>query len=131
MEEQEEIEILLVDDHKIVRDGLRNTINKQQNLGVIGEASNGEEAIVFVQDNFPDAVVMDVDMPVMDGIEATKIISSIMPNVNVIGLSLHEIPTMKENMLKAGASAYITKDEASDKLCATIRKEVFRKSNHP
>lgn len=127
MEEQKEIEVLLVDDHKMVRDGLRNAINKQKNLTVIGEASNGEEAIIFVEENFPDIILMDVDMPVMSGVEATKIIISTLPKAKIIGLSLHESPTVKENMHRAGASAYLTKDDAFDTLCATIRKEAASK----
>lgn len=125
MKKQKEIEVLLVDDQKMIREGLRNTINQQQNLAVIGEVPNGEEALIFVQDKHPHVIVMDVDMPVMDGIEATKIIISIKPNVKIIGLSLHETPTVKESMLKAGASAYLSKNEACDRLCATIRKQVI------
>lgn len=127
MEKQKELEVLLVDDHRMMRDGLRSTINNQPNLTVIGEASNGEEAIILAEDNVPDVVVMDVNMPVMNGIDATKSIRSIIPTVTIIGLSLHEMPTVKERMLRAGASAYITKNEASDTLCATIRKEALSK----
>lgn len=125
MEDSKVIEVLLVDDHQIVRDGLRHAINKQQNMLVIGEASNGEEAIIFAEDNVPDIVLMDVDMPVMDGIEATNAITSMIPKTNIIGLSLHEAPAVKKNMRKAGASAYVTKDKTSDTLCATIRKEAI------
>lgn len=131
MKEQKVIDVLLVDDHKMIREGLRSTINGQQYLTVIGEASNGEEAIIFAEDNFPDVIVMDVDMPVMGGIEATKIIMAILPKTSIIGLSLHESPTVKENMRKAGASAYLTKNDAFDALCATIRKEANRNGNHP
>lgn len=123
MEESDQIEVLLADDHRMMRDGLRSTINQHPDMVVIGEASNGEQAIIFVQENSPDIVVMDVDMPIMDGIEATKTIRSITPEVDIVGLSLHEIPVMKENMLKAGASAYISKDEAANTLCSTIRQE--------
>lgn len=131
MEEQTEIKVLLVDDHKMIRDRLRNAIDKEPSLQVIGEASNGQEAIVFAENNVPDVIVMDVGMPVMSGVIATNIIiSNFLPNVKIIGLSVYEIQTVKEEMLRAGASAYITKDEASDKLCATIRKEAMRKRNH-
>lgn len=123
MEKQKEIKVLLVDDYKMMRNVLRNTINNQQNVVVIGEASNGEEAIIFAKDNFPDVIVMDVNMPVMGGIEATKIIMAILPQAKIIGLSLHESPTVKENMHKAGATAYISKDEDFDKLYAMIHKE--------
>lgn len=125
--EGREIKILLVDDHKMMRDGLRNTVKKQQDLTVIGEASNGKEAVEFVQKNSPDVVIMDVNMPIMDGIEATQHIMSAMPKVTIIGLSLHEGTTVKKNMLKVGAAAYVTKDKAVKTLCATIREVVNSK----
>lgn len=130
MKKQKDLAVLLVDDHKMLRAVFRKTINRQQDMAVIGEASNGEEAIIFVQSNFPDVIVMDVDMPVMGGIEATKIIISMKPYIKIIGLSQHESPIIKENMYKAGASAYITKDEAFDTLSAAIQKKKPRKSPH-
>lgn len=125
MGEQKEIKVLLVDDHQMMRDGLRHIINKQQDMKVIGEASNGQKAIQFVQENQPDAIIMDVDMPSMIGIEATHKIMSISPQAIVIGLTLHDSPKLRENMLRVGASAYITKNEAVEKLCSTIREKAM------
>lgn len=101
---------------------LRSILEKQQDLKVIGDVCNGEEAIKFIHQDAPDAVIMDVNMPVMNGLEATRQITAKMPHPIVIGLSLNNNPIVSENMRKAGASAYITKNEASDTLRATIRK---------
>lgn len=124
MEEQKEITVLLVDDHQMIRDQLRKIFDDQEHQTVIGEASNGEEAINFVQKNDPDVILLDINLPDMDGIEATKKITSIMPQAVVIGLSLHRSANKLKRMENAGASDYIRKDEAFDTLTDTIRKEV-------
>lgn len=115
--------ILIVDDHEMVRRGLRKMIENQDDLVVIAEASNGEEAVKYARETSPDVIVMDVNLPGMDGIEATRKITSEMPNVRVIGLSLHDEKGVSEDMRSAGASAYLTKTEAFETLCATIRSE--------
>lgn len=130
MKKQKDLAVLLVDDDKMLRTVFRSTINRQPNMTVIGEASNGEEAIIFVKNNVLDVIVMDVDMPVMGGIEATKIIFSMKPHIKIIGLSQHESPIIKENMYKAGAYEYVTKDDDFDKLCVSIQKKDPRKSTH-
>lgn len=115
--------ILIVDDHKMVRRGLRKMIENQNDLVVIGEASTGEEAIKSARETSPDVIVMDVNLPGIDGIEATRKISTEMPNIRIIGLSLHDENGVAEEMRNAGASAYLTKTEAFETLCATIRSE--------
>lgn len=124
MEEQREITVLVVDDHQMLRDHIRNIIDKQENQTVIGEASNGEEAINFVKENDPDVIVLDVNLPDMDGIKVTKKITSIIPQAVVIGLSLHKSQNMVERMLRAGASAYIGKDKVFENLTNTIQEEM-------
>src|SRR5699024_9781231 len=98
-------------------------VNEQEDLTVIGEASNGKEAIKLAAETAPDIVVMDVNMPDMNGIEATQKIMSNDPNLRIIGLSLHNHGNVTESMLQAGASAYLSKNEAFETLCATIRSE--------
>lgn len=114
------ISLLLVDDHKILRDGLKSIIDKVSNIKIIGEASDGREAIKFCQTNKPDVVVMDVAMPGLNGIEATKQIITTNPNIKVIGLSMHSSKQFILGMFKAGAYGYLLKDTDSDELIDAI-----------
>lgn len=116
--------IILVDDHTMMRTGLRQIIDKQDFIQIVGEASQGREAVELARETKPDIIIMDVNMPVMDGIQATRIIKKEMPNVRIIGLSLHESPEVINNMKSAGASAYLTKNEAFESLTTTIQKEI-------
>ncbi|MEX2573756.1 MAG: response regulator [Balneolaceae bacterium] len=119
----QKITVLIADDHEMVRKGLRNLIEKEADLVVIAEAADGTEAVKFAGELFPDVIVMDVNMPAMDGIEATQLIKKKMPEVYIIGLSLHDDEQVSNEMRKAGASAYLSKTEAFETLCATIRNE--------
>lgn len=123
LRQPDKIRVLLVDDHKMMLKGLRRIIEQEDDLMVIDEAMNGEEAVKLARENPPDVIVMDVDMPVMDGIDATREIVSSIENVRIIGLSLHEKGSVAQAMRNAGASAYLTKTEAFEALCATIRSE--------
>lgn len=118
------IRIMLVDDHDMVRNGLRQMIEEKDGMMVIAEASNGKEAIELAQQTHPDVIIMDVNMPVMDGIEATQKIKNELPGIEVIGLSLHDSQEVLHNMEKAGSSAYLTKNEAFETLCDTIKAHV-------
>lgn len=120
---EEKIKVLLVDDHQMVREGLRNIIENQSDLLVIGEASDGKEAIECTKKTSPDVILMDVSMPGMDGIEATQKITSEHPNIRIIGVSLHDESGVAEDMRNAGASAFLTKTEAFKSLSTTIRAE--------
>lgn len=120
---EEKIRVLLVDDHKMVREGLRKVIEEHNDIIVIGEAADGKEAIELTWETSPDVILMDVSMPVMDGIEATRIIKADMPSIRIIGVSLHEENGVIEEMRNAGASAYLTKTEAFESVIATIRAE--------
>ena len=115
------IRILLVDDHVLLREGLRMVLDAQLDFEVVGEAANGTEAIDFVRALRPDVVLMDVNMPGMDGIEATKAIVAEFSSVRVIGLTFHEDTTYFFRMLKAGASGYLLKVARSGELVAAIR----------
>jgi two-component system, NarL family, response regulator NreC len=115
------IKILLADDHKIVRDGLRSLLEKDDGLEVIGEASNGQIAVELAQELTPDIIVMDIGMPVMNGIEATERIIEGKPDAKIIGLSMHSDRRFVSSMLEAGASGYVLKDSAFDELVDAIR----------
>lgn len=125
-----ELQIMLADDHQLVRNGFRQMLNKQQDLTVIAEASDGEEAVEMARKTNPDVILMDVNMPRMDGIDATKIISSELSQICIIGLSLHDSDEVIQNMLSAGAAAYVTKDQAFETLCETIRSQFEREKQY-
>ncbi len=121
--EKAKIRVLLADDHEMVRKGLRKVIDEKDDLTVVSEAANGREAIKMAEQTSPDIIVMDVNMPELDGIQATKKIKSAMPHVHIIGLSFNDDKHVKQDMRTAGASAFLTKGEAFETLCATIRSE--------
>jgi CheY-like chemotaxis protein len=118
------IRVLLADDHLIMRRGIRVLINKEDDLLVVAEAGNGKEAVTRVHETSPHVIIMDFNMPVMNGLEATKEILLAKPAIKIIGLSLNNHDYARQCMLDVGASAYLTKDEVFDRLCATIRSVV-------
>jgi DNA-binding NarL/FixJ family response regulator len=115
------IRILLADDHKIVRDGLRALLEKQSGMEVIAEAGNGRTTVQIVQELLPDVVIIDIAMPDMNGIEATRQITAIAPDVKVIALSMHYDRRFVVEMLRAGAAGYMLKDCAFEELANAIR----------
>lgn len=115
-----DIRVILVDDHKLLRDGLRNIIEQRSNMHVIGEASDGREAIKICAKLLPNIIVMDVAMPGLNGVEATKQINKIHPNIKVIGLSMHSSKQFIQSMFKAGAYGYLLKDGDAEELIAAI-----------
>lgn len=115
------IKILLADDHKILRDGLKNVIEKNAGMRVIGEAENGRQAMKLCRKLEPDIVVMDVAMPGLNGIEATSQIVAENEDCKVIALSMYSDKRFVKGMLKAGAFGYILKDAASEELIHAIK----------
>jgi two-component system response regulator NreC len=115
------IRLLLVDDHAILRAGLRMLFAAEEDMTIVGEASSGPEAIQLVRELQPDVVIMDVAMPGMTGIEATRRIKEAYPGVAVLALTMHEDEQYFFEMLNAGASGYIPKRAAPDDLIAAIR----------
>ncbi len=110
------VKVLLADDHKIVRDGLRTLLEKNAEVKVVGEAEDGRTAVQLAKKLSPDIVIMDVAMPDLNGIEATRQILEERPAVKVIAVSMHSDKRFVAEMLKAGASAYLSKDYAFDEL---------------
>jgi CheY-like chemotaxis protein/anti-sigma regulatory factor (Ser/Thr protein kinase) len=116
------IRVVLADDHHIVRQGLAGLLRTEPDIEIVGEASNGAQAINLARSLQPDIVVMDVSMPVLNGVEATMEIMRDMSDVKVIGLSMHEEGELSSAIRQAGAVAYVTKDGAPETLVAAIRK---------
>jgi len=113
--------ILLVDDHKILRDGIRSLVKGYDDIEVIGEAADGKTALQMVQELQPDLVVMDISMPDMNGIDATRKIRNNYPDIKVIALSMHHDKQFVSEIFRAGASGYLIKDSAFDELDHAIR----------
>jgi RNA polymerase sigma factor (sigma-70 family) len=114
------IRVLIADDHKIMLAGLRSLLEKQTDIEVVGEADNGRKAVQMAQEKKPDVIVMDVSMPDLNGIEATKQIIESLPETRVIALSMHSDKRFVMGMLRAGASGYLLKDCASQELANAI-----------
>ena len=104
--------ILLADDHAVVRHGFRRILDAQADLEVIGEVANGREAVQSATDLQPDVIVMDVTMPELNGIEATRRITEQFPRIRVLALSMHKDSVYVREILRAGASGYLLKDRA-------------------
>ncbi len=117
------IRLLLVDDHVMMRRGLALLMEEAPDIEVVGEASDGEEAVRLALELQPDVILMDVSMPGMSGTEATRRIKAELPDVRIIGLSMHDLDGTRESMLGAGAEAYLTKDGPPDLLLSAIRSD--------
>ena len=118
--EDRALRVLLVDDQKIVREGLALLLGEDPDVGVIGEAANGKEAVELAEKLHPDVVVMDVSMPVVSGDEATEQIKARMPQMRVVALSMYEEADMIDRMKRAGAESYVLKTAPSEELLAAI-----------
>ena len=115
------VRIIIADDHKIVREGLRALIEKQHDMEVVGEAEDGRETVAMAQETLPDIILMDVSMPDMNGIEATRRIKDKFPQIRILALSMHSDRRFAIEMLKAGSSGYLLKDSAFEELAHAIR----------
>lgn len=116
-----QIQILLADDHSVMRTGLRLVLERQEDFHVVAEASDGREAVALAQQHKPDVVVMDVTMPNLNGIEAARQIESALPQVSIVMLSMHSDEAYVLRALKAGARGYLLKESAESDLIAAVR----------
>lgn len=121
MSQNEPIRLLLVDDHDVVRSGIRALLDAQPDMRVVGEAANGAEAIRRSRELEPDVVLMDISMPQMDGMEATRRMSEVCPRSAVLALTIHEGREYFFEMLNAGASGYVPKSAATEEVLLAIR----------
>lgn len=115
------LRILLVDDHEIVREGVKLLVNSQSDMKVVGEASNGEIAVKKTGELHPDIVLMDVSMPELNGLKATKRIGRLYPNVKILTLTRHTDDGYLQQLIQAGANGYILKQSAPNELINAIR----------
>lgn len=122
------IRILLADDHQLMRSGLRLLIEQQPDLGVVGEATNGREAVALTKSLRPDVAVMDISMPSLNGIEAAHQITQSHPEIAVIVLSMHADESYVLRALRAGAKGYLLKDSAESDLIEAVRAVARGKS---
>jgi DNA-binding NarL/FixJ family response regulator len=113
--------IILADDHTIVRHGLRRLLEQEVNMEVVAETKDGHSTVELVRELSPDLVIMDIGMPDLNGIDATRQITRDFPRVKVIGLSMHSGKKFVVEMLKAGASGYLLKDCALEELTTAIK----------
>jgi DNA-binding NarL/FixJ family response regulator len=116
-----EIRILLAEDHAVMRTGLRLVLERQPDFRVVGEASDGREAVALAQQHKPDVIVMDIGMPNLNGIEAARQVTASLPQVSVVILSMHSDEAYVLRALKAGARGYLLKESAESDLIAAIR----------
>jgi len=117
----ERIRILLVEDHVVVRQGTRQLLEREQDLEVIGEAGDGEEAVHLASQLQPDVIIMDVAMPKLTGIEATRQIKALLPSVAVLILTGYDYDEYIFGLMEAGAAGYLLKDVSGDELIHAIR----------
>jgi two-component system response regulator NreC len=115
------IRILLADDHAVVRDGVRALLEKQPDMAVVGEAGDGREAALMAEEQQPDVVVMDIAMPNLNGIDATRRILASHPQTGVVILSMHQDESYVLRSLKAGAKGYLLKDSLRSDILDAIR----------
>ena len=115
------IRILLADDHAVVRHGFKMILGAQPDMEIVGEAGNGREAVELTEQLKPDIVVMDVAMPELNGIEATRRVAASVPHARVIALSMHKDSVYVREVLRAGARGYLLKDSGSADLVAAVR----------
>ncbi len=121
MSANQEIRLVLADDHAVVRSGTRELLEQQHDLKIVGEASNGEEAVQLAGELQPDVVVMDVRMPKMTGVEATKKIKELYPHIRILVLTAHDDDEYVFALLQAGANGYLLKTAEIEELVRAIR----------
>jgi len=115
------IKVMVVDDHELVRTGITRILNDAPGIRVIAEAASGEEAIRVASEKHPDVVLMDVSMPGIGGLEATRKLAQLQPELKVIVVSVHADEPFPSRMLKAGASGYLTKGCAVEEIITAIK----------
>ena len=119
--ESKKIRVLLADDHNVLREGMKLLLNSQEDMQVIGEAANGEQAMMLSMQLKPDLVLMDIAMPEMNGLDATRALKAQQPAIHILVLTMHEGEEYFFRILEAGASGYVLKGASSEEVLGAIR----------
>lgn len=117
----ERIKVLIADDHRVVREGLAAILKTKENIDVVGEAQDGQEAVEKARSLLPDVILMDVSMPRMGGVEATRIIKREFPHIGIIALTMYDEQQYIFDLVRAGATGYLLKDTDSSQIVVAIR----------
>ncbi len=123
------IKIILADDHALVRTGLRRLLDDVENLTVVGESDNGNDAVVQVKELNPDVAILDINMPGLNGIETTEVLRRDYPQLKIVIISMHRDELFPQRLIKAGANAYLTKDSCIQEITHAIT-EVMASRNY-
>ncbi len=123
------IRIILADDHKLVRTGLRRLLDDVDNLTVVAEADNGHDAIAHVKEHNPDVAILDINMPGLNGIKTTEFLRRDFPDLKIVIVSMHSDELFPQRLIKAGANAYLTKDSSIIEITHAIN-EVMASRNY-
>ncbi len=118
---ERKIRVAIADDQRLLREGLRIILEAAPDMIVVGEAEDGVEAVKLAQEEQPDVMLMDIRMPLRDGIAATEAIRKALPNVRVLLLTTYDTPELVIEGLRAGAAGYLLKDSSAEELCAAVR----------
>ncbi len=121
---QKKVRILVADDHTVLRQGLTQLLSQEPDFEIVGEAANGVEAIDLAEKLQPDVILMDLGMPVMDGIEATRIIHQASPKIRIIWLSMYLKQDVGKDIVNAGAVGFVSKSEPKKQLLKVIRSSL-------
>jgi DNA-binding NarL/FixJ family response regulator len=114
------VKLLLADDHEIVREGLRSLLGARRDFEIVGEAADGREAVALVEELKPDIVILDISMPLLNGLEATRQILKMRPRTKVLILTMHESDSLVREILDVGARGYILKTDVGNDLVAAV-----------
>ena len=116
-----DIKVIIADDHDLFRDGLKITLQRQPHIKLLDEASNGAELVRIVEEHLPDIILTDIKMPLLDGIEATKLITQKFPSIGIIALSMFDEEDLIVDMLEAGAKGYLVKNCNKEEIVDAIQ----------
>jgi DNA-binding NarL/FixJ family response regulator len=124
----ESLRILLADDHVLIRHGIKNIIKKDDNFCVVGEVSNGEQLMVFLEESVVDMIILDISMPGIGGMEAVGLVKKKYPSIKILMLTMHKNKQYFYNAMAAGADGYLMKDDSDQELLIAIKKVLSGKS---